>query len=68
MGIFKDRLLKSYRWFIAIADNEDIKANIRVDAQNCALEVALAVLKLEREGPRIMGIEGEVEKLLNISS
>jgi len=62
--IFKNRLLKSYRWFIAIADNENIKADIRVDAQNCALEVALALLKLEREGSRILGIEGEVEKLL----
>lgn len=54
MGIFKDRLLKSYRWYIAIADNENIKADTRVEAQNCALEVALAVLKLELEGPRII--------------
>ena len=64
IGIFKDRLLKSYRWFIAIAENENIKADIRVDAQNCALEVALALLKLEQEGTKIMGLEGEVEKLL----
>jgi hypothetical protein len=63
IGIFKDRLLKSYRWFIAIAYNENIKADIRVDAQNCALEVALALLKLEGEGTKIMGVEGEVEKL-----
>ena len=60
-GIFKDRMLKSYRWFIAIADNENIKADIRVDAQNCALEVAVAVLKLELEGPRII-LELSVKK------
>jgi DNA-binding CsgD family transcriptional regulator len=46
MGIFKDRLLKSYRWFIAIADNENIKADIRMDAQDRALDVAYALLKL----------------------
>ena len=40
MSIFKDRLLNAYRWYIAIADNENIKADIRMEAQNGALEVA----------------------------
>jgi hypothetical protein len=58
MGIFKDRLLKSFRWYIAIRDNENIKPETRMEAQQCALEVALALLKLEQEGPNIIWKEG----------
>jgi hypothetical protein len=62
-GILKDRWLKSYRWYIAIADNENIKADIRMEAQRNAVEMALALLKLELEGPRIIRQEGLVEEL-----
>ena len=51
MSILKDRLLKSYRWCIAMADNENIKEDTRMQAQNLALEVAAAVLRLEALGP-----------------
>jgi DNA-binding CsgD family transcriptional regulator len=51
MSILKDRLLKSYRWCIAMADNENIKEDTRMQAQNLALEVAAAVLRLEQTGP-----------------
>jgi hypothetical protein len=54
IAIFKDRLLKSYRWYIVMADNENIKADIRIKAQRDALEVAYTLLKLEMEGPRII--------------
>ena len=57
IGILKERLLKSYRWHIAIADNENIKTNIRMEAQNGALQVALALLKLERGGAKVIGQE-----------
>ena len=63
-GILKDRLLKSYRWLIALADNENIKADTRLAAQNCALQVAVAVLKAELEGPGIIRKEGSVDKIL----
>jgi DNA-binding CsgD family transcriptional regulator len=53
-SIFKDRLLKAYRWYIAIADNENIKADIRMEAQNGALDVAAGLFKVEREGPRVI--------------
>jgi cell division septum initiation protein DivIVA len=53
--IFKDRLLNAYRWYIAIAHNENIKADIRMEAQNSALDVAYALFKVERDGPRVMG-------------
>ena len=53
-GIFKDRLLKSYRWYIAMADNENINVDIRMKAQRDAIEVAYTLLKLEMEGPRII--------------
>lgn len=52
--IFKDRLLNAYRWYIAIAHNENIKADIRMEAQNDALDVAYALFKVEREGPRVI--------------
>jgi hypothetical protein len=53
-GILKDRLLKSYRWYIAITDNEKMKADIRMEAQRVAVDIALALLELEREGPKTM--------------
>jgi hypothetical protein len=62
-GIFKDRMLKSYKRLIAIANNDNIKADTRMQAENYALEVAVAVLKLELEGPRIIRKEGSVEKI-----
>jgi DNA-binding CsgD family transcriptional regulator len=67
IGIFKDRMLKSYRWFIAIADSETIKADTRMNAQRCALEVAFALLKLEQEGPMAIQKEGLMEKLCSNS-
>jgi hypothetical protein len=65
IGIFKDRLLKSYRWYIAMADNENMKADIRMEAQRIAVGIAIALLKLEREGPRIIEQGGQrlVDKL-----
>lgn len=63
MGIFKDRLLKSYRWYIAMADNESRKVDVRMEAQRDALDVALTLLKLEREGPKFIEEQRLVEKL-----
>jgi hypothetical protein len=65
IGIFKDRLLKSYRWYIAMADNENMKADIRMEAQRVAGDIAIALLKLEKEGPRIIEQGGRrlVDKL-----
>jgi hypothetical protein len=53
-SVFKDRMLNSYKRFIAIANNDNIKADTRIQAENYALEVADAVLKLEIEGPKIL--------------
>ena len=64
IGILKDRLLKAYRWYIAMADNETIKADIRMQARRAALEVAHALARLEIEGPRIIEEERRfLEKL-----
>src|SRR5919106_1477408 len=62
-GIFKDRMLKSYTRFIAIADNDNIKADTRMQAENYALEVAVAVSKLEIGGPEIIKGAIPVEKI-----
>jgi hypothetical protein len=61
IGIFKDRLLKSYRWYIAMADNENINVDIRIKAQHYALDVAYTLVKLQIEGPRLIE---EVRRLL----
>ncbi len=64
IGLFKDRLLKSYMWYDAMANNENMKADIRMEARRDAIDVALALVKLEIEGPRLIE-EGRrlVEKL-----
>lgn len=54
IGLFKDRLLKSYMWYNAMADNENMKANIRMEARRNAAELSLALFKLEIEGPRLI--------------
>ena len=63
IGLFKDRLLKSYMWYNAMADNENIKADIRMKARQDAAELALALFKLEIEGPRLIKEEQLAEKL-----
>jgi hypothetical protein len=37
-----------------MADNENMKADIRMEAQRIAADLAIALLELEREGPRII--------------
>ena len=54
IGILKDRWLKAYRWYVAMADNENMKAEIRMEAQRNAVDMALALLDLEREGPKVI--------------
>ena len=66
-GIFKDRLLRSYRWFMAIADNENMKPEIRMQAQDTALQVAVAVLKSELECPRVIRKQGSLKNILDNS-
>jgi DNA-binding CsgD family transcriptional regulator len=65
IGILKDRWLKSYRWYIAMADNENMKADIRMEAQRVAVDIALALLEVEREGPKVIEQGGRqfLEKL-----
>lgn len=54
VGILKDRWLKAYRWYVAMADNENMKAEIRMEAQRNAADMALALLEVEREGPKVI--------------
>jgi hypothetical protein len=54
LGILKDRGLKAYRWYVAMADNENMKAEIRMEAQRNAVDMAIALLKVEREGPKVI--------------
>jgi hypothetical protein len=37
-----------------MADNENMKADIRMEAQRVAAGIAIALLKLEKEGHRII--------------
>jgi hypothetical protein len=63
IGIFRDRLLKCYMWLIKLADNENIKADTRLEAQQYDLEVVVSVLKLDLEGTKIIRKEQLVENL-----
>jgi hypothetical protein len=65
IGILKDRWLKSYRWYIAMADNENMNPDIRMEAQRIAADLAIALLELEREGPMVIEQGGRrlVDKL-----
>ena len=59
VAMVKDRMLRSYRWFMAIADNENINAAaLGMEVQQNALEIALALLKTEQEDPRISRFQG----------
>jgi DNA-binding CsgD family transcriptional regulator len=49
--VFKDRMLNSYKRYIAIANNDNIKAETRIQAEDCALDVAFGMLRLEIQGP-----------------
>jgi hypothetical protein len=53
-----------------MADNENRKADIRMEAQRVAGDIAIALLKLEREGPRIIEQGGRqlVDKLYQNSN
>jgi hypothetical protein len=69
IGVFKDRLLKGYQWFMEMAKNEKMNQRIRVEAQRNALEVAWALVMLESEGPRLIQQTGGVlGNLYHISS
>lgn len=41
-----------------MADNENMKADIRMEAQLNAVDMALALLKAESEGPKVIEQEG----------
>ena len=64
IAVFRDRLLKSYLWYIALADNENINVDIRMKARQDALQVAVNLVKLEREGPSLIKEEREFLKNL----
>jgi hypothetical protein len=65
LGILKDRGLKAYRWYVAMADNENMKADIRMEAQLNAVDMALALLKVESEGPKVIE-QGGLKLLENL--
>jgi DNA-binding CsgD family transcriptional regulator len=64
IAVFKDRLLKSYQWYIAMAENENMNARIRMEARRDAVDVALALVKLKIEGLRLIEEGGGGERLL----
>ena len=59
---FNDRLLRGYRWLVAITENEKMHPRIRMEAQRGALDVAWALIKLKLEGPRFLQMQGLLNK------
>jgi DNA-binding CsgD family transcriptional regulator len=68
ISVFRDRLLKTYRWFVAMADNKEINPSTRMEAQRNAIEVAWALIILKFEGPSIIQKSGLLENLYRKSS
>jgi DNA-binding CsgD family transcriptional regulator len=50
----KERTLKSLRRFDAIAADESLSADERMEAERCRLDTVIALVKIEIEGPRIV--------------
>lgn len=65
IGILKDRWLKAYRWYVAMADNENMKAEFRMEARRDAVDMALALLKVESGGPKVIE-QGGLKLLENL--
>ena len=68
LSVFRDRLLKTYQWFRAMADNKEINPSIRMEAQRNAAEVAWALTILKLEGPAIIKKTGFLDNLYHKSS
>lgn len=68
ISVFRDRLLKTYRWFMAMGDNKEINPSTRMEAQRNAIEVAWALIILKFEGPSIIQKSGLLENLYHKSS
>jgi DNA-binding CsgD family transcriptional regulator len=60
--VFKDRILKAYRWFDSTADNESISPQIRMDAKRFTTDLSLALMKLELEGRKFLEVHGLLKK------
>lgn len=68
LGVFRDRLLITYRWFMTMADKKEINPSIRMEAQRNAAEVAWALTILKFEGPRIIQKPALLDNLYHNSS
>jgi hypothetical protein len=54
INVFKERILKDYRYFISMSENPQIKPNTRLEARRCAVYLSLGLVKLEQETPLII--------------
>jgi DNA-binding CsgD family transcriptional regulator len=52
--VAKERTLKSLRRLDAIAADESLSADERMEAERCRLDTVIALVKIEIEGPRIV--------------
>ena len=52
--VAKERTLKSLRRFDAIAADESLSADERMEAERCRGDIVIALVKIEIEGPRIV--------------
>ena len=52
--VFKDRLLRAYRWSVAITENENMHPSVRMEAQRYVVHIAWTLMKIDLEGPRFL--------------
>jgi hypothetical protein len=54
INVFKERILKDYRYFISMSENPKMTPNIRLDARRSAVDLSLGLVILEREAPQVI--------------
>ncbi|MDQ3903020.1 MAG: hypothetical protein M3247_05110, partial [Thermoproteota archaeon] len=67
LRVFKDRLLKSYQWLIAMSENPEMNPGIRMEARRCAIEISWGVVMLEGEGSSIIRKDEMLENIRNMT-
>jgi hypothetical protein len=54
ISVFRERILGDYRYFLSMSENQAIKADVRLHARRCAVDLSLGLVRLELEAPRII--------------
>jgi hypothetical protein len=54
LSVLKERLTNAYRRLAAMADDESVSPRDRIEAEKAGCEMAIAIVKLQFEGPIVL--------------